>query len=123
MHVRHRDRDNHSKRSFSQSPTPAREAAEDREWDLRIRENPLLEKIADKPDAVKALKDMLNIAKDAGFDASSNREITFVQMFKLVSNTNFKKSANRVVEEFQKAGIEINKQIAMEMLNRKRSDL
>lgn len=64
-HIRHRDRDHHYQRSFSQ--TSRREATEDPDSIIaQLQSSPIMRKIADKPEALKALNDFAVIYQDCG---------------------------------------------------------
>ncbi|KAH8118326.1 hypothetical protein DFH11DRAFT_1540527 [Phellopilus nigrolimitatus] len=118
-HIRHRDRDHHWQRDFSQ--TSRRQAAEDPNSILaQLQASPLIQKIADKPEALKALNNFANVMKEADVTLSPERPPSMMQMFKLASNTKFREAAKQVVEELKKAGVDINAENALELFGLKK---
>ncbi|EJD01216.1 uncharacterized protein FOMMEDRAFT_29955 [Fomitiporia mediterranea MF3/22] len=145
MHARHRDRDHHWQRSFSQT-TPT-QAAEDPDSLLaQLQASPLIQKIADKPDALKALQDFATLLKESGefcvfcllvaeiqylfihfyffshrgVELQPGRPPSTMQMFRLASDQKFREGAKRVVEELKKAGVDLNSENAMELFGMKK---
>lgn len=73
-HIRHRDRDHHYQRSFSQ--TSRREATEDPDSIIaQLQSSPIMRKIADKPEALKALNDFAVFEEEAVWRAESGRVV------------------------------------------------
>lgn len=79
----------------------------------RLKNSPQMQKIADSPGAMTALMEMAKILQDAGINM--NRKPSMFEMMKLASNTEFRTAANKVVEEFKKAGVELNSESMMQM--------
>ncbi|KAG8912049.1 hypothetical protein FRC01_005326 [Tulasnella sp. 417] len=107
---------NMDSRSFSSS-LRAR-ATEDADADYRIfvdrlKNSPQMQKIANSPSAMAALMEMAKILQDAGINMT--RKPSMFEMMKLASNTEFRTAANKVVEEFKKAGVELNSESMMQM--------
>ncbi|KZT20751.1 hypothetical protein NEOLEDRAFT_1100174 [Neolentinus lepideus HHB14362 ss-1] len=95
-------------------PCPRVQAAESPESMIaNIRNTSLFKKIADKPEALAALRDFAALLQEQGIDASAGPPST-MQMFKLAANSKFREGAKRVVEELQNAGVDLTSKEAME---------
>ncbi|EPQ59370.1 hypothetical protein GLOTRDRAFT_34057 [Gloeophyllum trabeum ATCC 11539] len=99
-----------SRRRFH--PCPRIQAAESPDSLIaNIKNTSLFKKIADKPEALKALSDFAALLQEQGFDASGRNPPSTMQMFKLAANSKFREGARRVVDELQKAGIDLTSKV------------
>ncbi|KAG1753841.1 uncharacterized protein EDB91DRAFT_419925 [Suillus paluster] len=71
-------------------------------------------KLADKPEALMALRDFAELMRAQGIDANSPPST--LQMMKLAANSEFRQAAQKVVTELQKAGVDITSQDTMQEL-------
>jgi hypothetical protein len=102
-----------------------------------IKHTALFQKIADKPNAVKAFYDLHTLIKEMGalflsfssslcltacwgtgtryvlqgLDKPSSAPPSVYQGFKLVTNRRFAKAAKRVMEELKEAGVKLNSEV------------
>lgn len=125
----------HSFRTFS--TTPRRQAAEvPDDFINAIKHTPLFQKLADKPNALKALSDLYSLTKDLGtfvsllcdsrrrvvdmtsegLDINSTTPPTQYQMFKLVTNRRVVRAVKRVMEELNAAGFKMNSDVCTSSL-------
>ncbi|KAI0306928.1 hypothetical protein B0F90DRAFT_1813773 [Multifurca ochricompacta] len=79
-----------------------------------IKHTPLFQKLADKPDALKALSDLYSLTKEMGLDINSTTPPSQYQMFKLVTNRRFVRVVKRVMEELNAAGLKLNSDDALQ---------
>ncbi|TFK55859.1 hypothetical protein OE88DRAFT_1652367 [Heliocybe sulcata] len=70
-----------------------------------IRNTSLYKKIADKPEAMAALRDFSALLQEQGFDASGGPPSN-MQMLKLFADSQCREGAKRVAEELHKAGVD-----------------
>ncbi|KAH9960495.1 hypothetical protein BC827DRAFT_1208189 [Russula dissimulans] len=97
-------------RTFSTTPRRSAEEAHD-EFINAIKHTALFQKLADKPNAIKALSDFYALTKEMGIDVNSMSQF---QMFKLLSNRRFLKAVKRVTDELNEAGLKLNSDDAMQ---------
>ncbi|KAG0705469.1 hypothetical protein DFH29DRAFT_906631 [Suillus ampliporus] len=71
-------------------------------------------KLADKPEALMALRDFAELMRAQGIDANSPPST--LQMMKLAANSEFRQAAQKVVTELQKAGVDVTSQETMQEL-------
>ena len=120
------------------SITPRRQAAEvPDEFINAIKHTALFQKLADKPDALKALSDLYALTKEMGafsllvrlvgsglyyevtrvvltiegLDINSTTPPSQYQMFKLVANRRFMRAVKRVMKELNEAGLKTNSDV------------
>ncbi|KAH9173417.1 hypothetical protein EDB89DRAFT_2068866 [Lactarius sanguifluus] len=110
----HRPVHHYSFRAFSTTPRwQAAEVPDD--FIDAIKHTTLFHKLADKPNALKALSDLYSLTKEMGatryqfYDAPLQ-----YQMFKLVTNRRFVRAAKRVMEELNAAGLKMNSDEALQ---------
>jgi len=111
--VRRRDGVRHAAlpiRTFSTTPRRSAEEAHD-EFINAIKHTALFQKLADKPNAIKALSDFYALTKEMGIDVNSMSQF---QMFKLLTNRRFLKAVKRVTDELNEAGLKLNSDDAMQ---------
>ncbi|KAH9062212.1 hypothetical protein EDB87DRAFT_1787848 [Lactarius vividus] len=109
----HRPVHHYSFRAFSTTPRwQAAEVPDD--FIDAIKHTTLFHKLADKPNALKALSDLYSLTKDMGLDINSTTPPSQYQMFKLVSNRRFVRAAKRVMEELNAAGLKMNSDDALQ---------
>ncbi|KAI0248698.1 hypothetical protein BJV78DRAFT_1233656 [Lactifluus subvellereus] len=97
------------------STTPRRQAAEvPDDFINAIKHTALFQKLADKPDALKALSDLYALTKEMGLDINSTTPPSQYQMFKLVTNRRFVRAVKRVMEELNAAGFKMNSDDALQ---------
>ncbi|KAG8949308.1 hypothetical protein FRC04_008910 [Tulasnella sp. 424] len=72
-----------------------------------------MQKIANSPEAMAALMEIGKILQDSGINMT--RKPSMFEMMKLASNMEFRAAANKVAEEFKKAGVELNSESMMQM--------
>ncbi|KAI6164705.1 hypothetical protein EDD17DRAFT_1557509 [Pisolithus thermaeus] len=72
-------------------------------------------KIADKPEALTALRDFAALLKDKGIDPTAGPP-SVTQMLRLAANSDFRLAAQRVVTELQSAGVDLKSQDVMQEL-------
>jgi hypothetical protein len=129
----------YSFRSFS--TTPRWQAAEvPDEFINAIKHTTLFQKLADKPNALKALSDLYSLTKEMGaylralcpvflrgeycesltssegLDINSTTPPSQYQMFKLVTNRRFVRAVKRVMEELNAAGFKLNSDVCTLLL-------
>ncbi|KZT39662.1 hypothetical protein SISSUDRAFT_1118854 [Sistotremastrum suecicum HHB10207 ss-3] len=78
--------------------------------------SPLMQKLQNSPEALSAISNMLDIMRQEGFDTTSGRQPSTMQMLKLFTNARVVAELDNVKEALTKAGIEINQETAMEVL-------
>ncbi|KAH9998363.1 hypothetical protein BJV77DRAFT_749739 [Russula vinacea] len=106
-------RDANGFRKFS--TTPRRLASEDPDDFINaIKHTALFKKLADKPNALKALSDLYALTKEMGLDINSKTPPSQYDMFKLVTNRRFMKAVKRVMEELKAAGLKMNSDDALQ---------
>jgi hypothetical protein len=114
------------------STTPRRLASEvPDEFINAIKHTPLFKKLADKPNALKALSDLYALTKEMGahspfrplprvdtppvpiegLDVNSKTPPSQYQMFKLVTDRKFMRAVKRVMEELKAAGLKMNSDV------------
>ncbi|KAB5592093.1 hypothetical protein CTheo_4475 [Ceratobasidium theobromae] len=118
-------------RSFAS--TPLRRASEDADsFMAAFKDTPLFTKFAEQPEAVAALSDVAEFLKKNGalilrllrapvnylyLDIDMTIPLSSMTMFKLATNSEFRELIRKALDEFKKAGIEINPENAMELLS------
>ncbi|KIJ70264.1 hypothetical protein HYDPIDRAFT_77322 [Hydnomerulius pinastri MD-312] len=96
--------------------TPCVQASEQDDAFLNnFKNTSIFRKIADKPEALMALRDFATLMKEKGIDASSGPPST-TQMIRLAASSDFRAAAQRVVEELKNAGVDLTSQDAMQEL-------
>jgi hypothetical protein len=118
------------------STTPRRQAAEvPDDFINAIKHTTLFQKLADKPNALKALSDLYSLTKEMGacfrslcpvlpqymrfadmasfegLDVNSTTPPSQYQMFKLATNRRFVRAVKRVMEELNAAGFKTNSDV------------
>jgi hypothetical protein len=119
----------HFRRNFSITPYP--QAAENpNAFITAFKNTTVFQKLADKPDALRALTQFAKLMQDqgvchvpimllhcknligkAGIDFASGKPPSTLQMMKLAANSEFREGAKRVVEEMQKAGVDLKSKV------------
>ncbi|KAH7930257.1 hypothetical protein BV22DRAFT_1101858 [Leucogyrophana mollusca] len=102
------------RRTFSFTPQ-LRAAENDDAFMTQFKNTSIFRKLADKPEALMALRDFANLMRDKGIDASSGPPST-MQMMRLAANPEFRQAAQRVVAELKNAGVDLTSQDAMQEL-------
>jgi len=97
-------------RTFSTTPRRSAEEAHD-EFINAIKHTSLFQKLADKPNAIKALSDFYALTKDMGIDITS---LDRLQMYKLATNRRFLKAVKRVMNELNEAGLKLDSEDAVQ---------
>ncbi|KAF9230512.1 hypothetical protein BU15DRAFT_57159 [Melanogaster broomeanus] len=96
--------------------TPRVQATEQNNTFLNnLKHTSIFQKIADKPEALMALRDFAALMKEKGIDAGSGPPST-MQMFRLAANSDFRNAAQRVVDELKNAGVDLTSQDVMQEL-------
>ncbi|KAI0265131.1 hypothetical protein BC834DRAFT_880256, partial [Gloeopeniophorella convolvens] len=97
------------------STTPARRAAEvPDEFVNAIKHTALFQKLADKPEALKALSDLYDLTKQMGLDINAATPPSQFQMFRLVTNRRFMRGVKRVMGELSAAGFKFDSDDALQ---------
>ncbi len=131
----------YSFRAFSTTPRwQAAEVPDD--FINAIKHTALFKKLADKPNALKALSDLYSLTKDMGayfhalcpvffrgayscvadttspegLDINSTTPPSQYQMFKLVTNRRFVRAVKRVMDELNAAGLKLNSDVCTLLL-------
>ncbi|TFY72096.1 hypothetical protein EVG20_g893 [Dentipellis fragilis] len=81
-----------------------------------IKHTELFHKIADKPNALKALSDLAELVKEMGIDITSSTPPSNIQMFRLATNRRFTRAVKNVMSELQNAGLDMRTESAMQEL-------
>ncbi|KAG2146630.1 hypothetical protein DEU56DRAFT_785542 [Suillus clintonianus] len=71
-------------------------------------------KLADKPEALMALRDFAELMRAQGIDA--NAPPSTLQMMRLAANSEFREAAQKVVTELQNAGVDLTSQDTIQEL-------
>ncbi|KAG1820383.1 uncharacterized protein BJ212DRAFT_1339769 [Suillus subaureus] len=101
------------RRTFSY--TPRLQASENEDAFLsQFKNTSIFGKLADKPEALMALRDFAELMKAQGIDA--NTPPSAFQMMKLAANSEFREAAQKVVSELQKAGVDLTSQDTIQEL-------
>ncbi|KAG1780193.1 hypothetical protein EV702DRAFT_1081390 [Suillus placidus] len=101
------------RRTFSY--TPRLQASENEDAFLsQFKNTSIFVKLADKPEALMALRDFAELMKAQGIDANSPPSA--FQMMKLAANSEFREAAQKVVSELQKAGVDLTSQDTIQEL-------
>ncbi|THH20126.1 hypothetical protein EW146_g1148 [Bondarzewia mesenterica] len=97
------------------SVTPRRQAAElPSDFVNNIKHTELFKKLADKPDALKALSDLATLVKENGIDINSTTPPSNMELFRLATNRKFIRGVKHVLAELKKAGIDMDSEDAMQ---------
>ncbi|KFA62432.1 hypothetical protein S40285_06081 [Stachybotrys chlorohalonatus IBT 40285] len=99
-------------RSFA-SPAPPN-MAEQLQSDPQLRE--MMEKLSRHPGAIVAMQNIAQIVKDKGFEPGQTP--SKMEMMKLLMDGDFRKAAQELNNEMQKAGVEINPDSLMKMMGK-----
>ncbi|KAI6047341.1 hypothetical protein EDC04DRAFT_2622892 [Pisolithus marmoratus] len=75
----------------------------------------IFRKVADKPEALIALRDFAALLKDKGVDPTAGPP-SVTQMLRLAANSDFRSAAQRVVTELQNAGVDLKSQDVLQEL-------
>ncbi|KAH7904455.1 hypothetical protein BJ138DRAFT_1119399 [Hygrophoropsis aurantiaca] len=104
------------RRTFSFTPH-LRAAENDDTFLTQLKNSSLFQKLADKPEALIALRDFANFMRDQGkcIDTTSGPPST-MQMMRLAANSEFRQAAQKVVEELKNAGVDLTSQDTMQEL-------
>ncbi|EGO01772.1 hypothetical protein SERLA73DRAFT_177267 [Serpula lacrymans var. lacrymans S7.3] len=105
----------HTQRSFSCTSRLQAAEPQDDTFLSNFKNTPIFRKLADKPEALIALRDFAAILKERGIDPSSGPPST-TQMLRLAANSEFREAAQRVVTELKNAGVDLTSQDAMQEL-------
>jgi len=107
----------HFRRDFTFTPRP--QASENSDAFLaKFKDTSIFQKLADKPDALRALSDFAKMLKEQGMDIAAGQKPSTWQMLRLAANLEFREAAKRVMDELQKAGIDVTSQDTMaELMN------
>lgn len=76
---------------------------------------PIFRKIADKPEALIALRDLAALLRHKGIDPTAGPP-SVTQMLRLAASSDFRSAAQRVVTELQNAGVDLKSQDVMQEL-------
>lgn len=76
--------------------------------------HPIIEKISKNPDALLAIQNFGKVLEKQGVDLSSGKQLSMIQMSKLLMNSEFRKGAEELVEELKKTGVEVNSKDLLE---------
>ncbi|KAF8592375.1 hypothetical protein K439DRAFT_1378447 [Ramaria rubella] len=82
-----------------------------------FKESPLFQQLATNKDALLAVQEFANTMKERGIDFSPERRPTSMQLLRLLANPEFRKSVQKLRDDLEKAGVNVNPEDAMEMLN------
>ncbi|KAG2348682.1 hypothetical protein BDR05DRAFT_839516, partial [Suillus weaverae] len=97
------------RRTFSY--TPRLQASENEDAFLsQFKNTSIFGKLADKPEALMALRDFAELMKAQGQPIiwiDANSPPSAFQMMKLAANSEFREAAQKVVSELQKAGVDL----------------
>ncbi|KAF8525371.1 hypothetical protein JB92DRAFT_3109106 [Gautieria morchelliformis] len=93
--------------------TPRAEATENPSF----KNSPLFQQLATNPDALDALKEFGRFMKEEGIDFSPDRPPSSIQLFKLLANPAFRKGVQKLRDDLANAGVNVDPENAMEMLN------
>ncbi|OAX42880.1 hypothetical protein K503DRAFT_262257 [Rhizopogon vinicolor AM-OR11-026] len=92
------------------------QASEDEDAFLsQFKNTSIFGKLADKPEALMALRDFAELMRAQGIDANSGPPST-MQMMRLAANSEFREAAQKVVTELQKAGVDLTSQDTIQEL-------
>ncbi|OJA20878.1 hypothetical protein AZE42_00864 [Rhizopogon vesiculosus] len=92
------------------------QASEDEDAFLsQFKNTSIFGKLADKPEALMALRDFAELMRAQGIDANSGPPST-MQMMRLAANSEFRQAAQKVVTELQKAGVDLTSQDTIQEL-------
>ncbi|KAI9513157.1 hypothetical protein F5148DRAFT_276927 [Russula earlei] len=108
----------HTPRTFSTTPRrPAAEAPDD--FMKALEHTPLFQKLADKPEAIKALIDLYSLTKEMGLDINAPATPSQIQyrMLKLMVNLRFVRAVKRVMVELNAAGLKLNSEALQELMS------
>jgi len=113
--LRHQYRPTHRDAFRTFSTTPRRLASEvPDDFINAVKHTQLFQKLADKPNALKALSDLYALTKEMGLDINSKTPPSEYQMFKLLTNRRFMRAVKRVMEELKAAGLKMNSDDALQ---------
>ncbi|KAI0320630.1 hypothetical protein OF83DRAFT_1052778 [Amylostereum chailletii] len=93
------------------STSPRRLAVEPSDFINNIKHTELFQKIADKPEALNALKNLATLVQDAGIDITSTVPPSHSQMFRLALNRKFIKGVKTLMAELKDAGIDLTSEV------------
>ncbi|KDR83335.1 hypothetical protein GALMADRAFT_219171 [Galerina marginata CBS 339.88] len=65
-------------------------------------------KLSNSPEAILAIQKLAQFMHKQGVDLTSGTPPSMIQMSKLVMNAEFREASQNVIEEFKKAGIDLN---------------
>ncbi|KIJ56637.1 hypothetical protein M422DRAFT_22791 [Sphaerobolus stellatus SS14] len=99
------------KRTFT-STQRVRQASES----PNVRDSTLFRQLATNPEALIAIKEFTESLKVQGLDFTKDAPSQF-QIFKLLANSEFRKTLEKLKVDLEKAGVEITPDNAMEMLH------
>ncbi|KAF8845694.1 hypothetical protein BDN67DRAFT_961301 [Paxillus ammoniavirescens] len=80
-----------------------------------FKDTSVFRQITNNPEALMALRDFAALMKEKGIDASSGPPST-MQMLRLAGSSDFRKAAQRVVDELKNAGVDLTSQDVMQEL-------
>ncbi|KIK95134.1 hypothetical protein PAXRUDRAFT_827320 [Paxillus rubicundulus Ve08.2h10] len=92
--------------------TPRVQATEqDNTFLNNFKDTSVFRQIANNPEALMALRDFSALMKEKGIDASSGPPST-MQMLRLAGSSDFRKAAQKVVDELKNAGVDLTSQVS-----------
>ncbi|KAG1715942.1 hypothetical protein ID866_1231 [Astraeus odoratus] len=106
------------RRAFSSTPR-VRAIEQDNTFLHDFQNTSVFRKIADKPEALSALRDFAALLKEKGIDATLGPPST-TQMLRLAASSDFRKAAQRVVDELKNAGLDLTSQVKKHLSSRRR---
>ncbi|KAF9013349.1 hypothetical protein BDQ17DRAFT_1419508 [Cyathus striatus] len=106
----------HPCRSFSSSPIArASEPSIDPQLFEKVKTSPVVKKMVENPEVMEALKDLHKFLQSNGIPIGKPSAF---QMIKLAANSDFRAAASRLMEEMQKAGIDVkSKEVLNEIMS------
>ncbi|KIM68704.1 hypothetical protein SCLCIDRAFT_87145, partial [Scleroderma citrinum Foug A] len=75
----------------------------------------IFRKIAEKPEALAALRDFGTLLNEKGFDPTSGPPST-TKMLQLAASSDFRQAAQRVIAELKNAGVDLTSQDVLQKL-------
>ncbi|KAG8930574.1 hypothetical protein FRC02_004037 [Tulasnella sp. 418] len=79
-----------------------------------FKNSPAMAKLMESPSAMQALKEMSDLLAESGVDMHSKP--SFATLMRLTARSDFREAAKKVMVEFEKAGVKIDPQNAMQIL-------
>ncbi|EPQ32244.1 uncharacterized protein PFL1_00441 [Pseudozyma flocculosa PF-1] len=71
---------------------------------------PGFEKVTQRPSAIEAIRNLVEIMKKNGIDMSSGEKPSMFQMMKLASNSEIREATGKLMHELKEAGMDVSPQ-------------